>query len=69
MTQKVKKNEKQKKNLSNINILFNWRNDAMTFVEDYGSMILETERKTAEGKQLKIFAPKITNSSCTSKDR
>ena len=32
---------KNKKTLANINILFNARNDAIKFIEDYGSMILE----------------------------
>ena len=35
-----KKNWKTKKTLSNINILPNGRNNAIRFVEDYGSMIL-----------------------------
>ena len=32
-----------KKALSNINILFNARNNAIRFIEDYGSMILEAK--------------------------
>ena len=30
----------KKKTLANINILFNARNNAIKFIEDYGSMIL-----------------------------
>ena len=49
---------KNKKTLANINILFNARNDAVKFIEDYGSMILEAKRKSTEGKGLKILIPK-----------
>ena len=35
-----KKTEQQKKTLSNINTLFNERNDSIKFVEDYDSMTL-----------------------------
>ena len=41
---KGKKTEEQKKTLSNINRLFNGRNDSIKFVEDYGSMILEAKK-------------------------
>ena len=34
--------------MSNINRLFNGRNDSIKFVEYYGSMILKTKRKTLE---------------------
>ena len=34
------KNDNQKKVLANANILFNGRNSAIKFIEDYGSMIL-----------------------------
>ena len=37
-----------KLNKPNINKLFNRRNDAIKFVDDYGSMILEAKRKAAE---------------------
>ena len=33
---------KEKKALANINILFNARNGAIKFIEDYGSVILES---------------------------
>ena len=39
-----KKAAKQKKTLANISIPFNARNNAIRFIEDYGSMILETKR-------------------------
>ena len=44
--------------MSNIDILFNGRNDAIKFVEDYGSMILEVLRKATESRWLKILTPK-----------
>ena len=34
--------------MSNIIMLFNGRNDAVKFVEGYGSMILEAKRKATE---------------------
>ena len=40
-------NLKNKKNLANINKVFNRRNDAIKFGDDYGSMILEAKRKAA----------------------
>ena len=43
-------NLKNKKTLANINKLFNGRNDVIKFVDDYGLMILEAERKVAEEK-------------------
>ena len=39
--------EKDKKALANINKLFNGRNDAIKFVDDYCSMILAAKRKAA----------------------
>ena len=38
------KNADQKKALENINIHFNARNNAIKFIEDYGSMILEAKK-------------------------
>ena len=49
-----------KKTLANINIYFNARNNAIKFIEDYGSMILEAKRlakEEQEGKGLKILTP------------
>ena len=37
--------------MANIKKLFNRRNNAIKFVDDYGSMILEVERKLAEKPQ------------------
>ena len=54
------KNDNQKKVLANVNILFNEGNRAIKFIEDYGSMILETKRLVKEeqkGKGLKILTP------------
>ena len=50
---KGNKNEEKKKTLANINILFNARNNATKFIEDYASMILEPKRKATEEKDLK----------------
>ena len=48
----------KKKTLANINIHFNARNNAITFIEDYGSMILEAKKlERQEGEGLKILTP------------
>ena len=39
-------------------MFFNGRNDAIRFLEDYGSMILEAKGKSNEGKGLKILTSK-----------
>ena len=39
-------------------MLFNGRNDAIRFVEDNGSIILEAERKANKGKELKVLISK-----------
>ena len=41
-----------------MNILFNARHNAIKFIEDYGSMILEAKRKATVAKGLKILTPK-----------
>ena len=47
-----------KKTLANINVLFNARNNAIKFIEDYGSMILEAKKVAKqEGTGLKILTP------------
>ena len=54
------KNDNQKKVLANAYNLFNGRNSAIKFIEDYGSMILEAKRlakEEQEGKGLKILTP------------
>ena len=54
------KNDDQKRTLANINILFNARNNAIQFIQDYGSMILEAKILAIEeqyGKGLKILTP------------
>ena len=56
---KGNKNDEQKKTLGNINTLFNARNNAIKFIEDYGSVILEAKRLAKqEGTVLKILTPK-----------
>ena len=54
---KGSKNANQKITLANINIHFNARNNAIKFIENYGSMILEAKKlaKEQEGTGLKIL--------------
>ena len=56
-----KTTDKQKKTLANINILFNGRNYAIKFIENYALLILEAKRKAAEepttGEGLEILTP------------
>ena len=58
---KGNKNPIQRKTLSNIENHFSARNSAIKFIEDYGSMILESKRlvkeEEQEGKGLKILTP------------
>ena len=56
---KGNKNAEQRKSLANINMLYNARNDAIKFIEDYGSMILEAKKlvREQEGTGLKILTP------------
>ena len=57
--QKVNKSDEQKKTLANINVIFNARNNAIRFIEDYGLVILEAKRLAKqEGKGFKILTPK-----------
>ena len=46
------KNTEQKRTLANINIIYNARDNAIKFIDDYGSMILEAKRlaREQEGK-------------------
>ena len=57
---KGNKNAEQRKTLASINMLYNARNDAIKFIEDYGSMILEARklaREDQKGEGLKILTP------------
>ena len=45
------KTKEQGNTLANINRLFNGRNDAIKFIEDYGSMILEAKKKLQKNQQ------------------
>ena len=55
---KGNKNANRKKTLTNINTHFNARNNAIKFIEDYGSMILYAKRLAKqEGTGLKILTP------------
>ena len=52
------KNQDQRQALNNINNLYNARDMAIKFIEDYGSMILEKKKMVKqEGKGLKILTP------------
>ena len=55
-----KKNDNQKRTLASINMFNNARDNAIRFIEGYGSMILEAKRlviEEQEGKGLKILTP------------
>ena len=58
-TRRGNKNARQKRTLANINILFNARDNAIKFIEDYSSMILEAKKlaREQEGTGLKILTP------------
>ena len=61
MVRKGNKNHEQEKILANLNILFNGRNEAISFINGYGSMILETKKRAEEqtkGAGLKVLTPK-----------
>ena len=52
------KNQEQKETLNNINNLYNARDMAIKFIEDYGSMILEAKKMAKQGGEgLKILTP------------
>ena len=57
--QKGNKNAQQREILPNLNMLYNAREEAIKFIEDYSSMILEAKRlaKEQEGTGLKILTP------------
>ena len=44
--------------MQNINVLFNARNNAIKFIEDYSSMILEAKKLAKQGTGLKVLTPK-----------
>ena len=56
---KRNKSAEQRKTLANINMLYNARNDAIKFIEDYSSMIIEAKKlaREQEGTGLKILTP------------
>ena len=56
---KGNKNVEQKQTLANLNMFYNAREEAMKFIEDYGSMILEAKKlaREHEGTGLKILTP------------
>ena len=59
---KGNKNVKQRENLANLNMFYNAREEAIKFIEDYGSMILEAKKlaKEQKGTGLKILTPNQT---------
>ena len=48
---KGNKNANQKSTLANINIFYNARNNAIKFIEDYRSMILEAKKLAIEEQE------------------
>ena len=64
---KGNKNDNQKRTLANINMFYNARDNAIKFIEDFGSMILEARRLAQEeekgtganemSEQVKILTP------------
>ena len=59
MIRRGNKNASQKRTVANINILFKARDNAIKFIEDYSSMILEAKKvaREQEGTGLKILTP------------
>ena len=57
---KGNKTQEQRKTLANVNMLFNGRNEAIEFYDDYSSMILKAKKVATEqgGTDLKILTPK-----------
>ena len=54
------KNDNQKRTLANSNVLYNARDNAIKFIQDYGRMILEAREQALikkYGKGLKILTP------------
>ena len=56
---KGNKNVEQRQTLANLNMFCNAREEAIKFIEDYGSMILEAKKlaREQEGTGLKILTP------------
>ena len=56
---KGNKNAEQRKTSTNINMIYNARSDAIKFIEDCGSMIIEAKKlaREQEGTGLKILTP------------
>ena len=58
MIRKGNKNREERETLNNVNNLYNARDMAIKFIEDYGSMILESKRiARQESEGLKILTP------------
>ena len=56
---KGNKNVQQRQILANLNMFYNAREEAIKFIEDYGSMVLEAKKlaREQEGTGLKILTP------------
>ena len=56
---KGNKSVEQRETLANLNIFYNTREEAIKFIEDYGSMILEAKKQAKEQERtgLKILTP------------
>ena len=58
MIRRGNKNREERETLNNVNNLYNARDMAIKFIEDYGSMILESKRiARQESEGLKILTP------------
>ena len=58
MIRRGNKNREERETLNNVNNLYNARDMAIKFIEDYGSMILESKRTARqESEGLKILTP------------
>ena len=57
---KIRKGNKteQRKTLANISVIFNGRNNAIKFIENHSSMILEAKKLAKLGTGIKILTPK-----------
>ena len=57
---KIRKGNKteQRKALANISVIFNGRNNAIKFIENHSSMILEAKKLAKLGTGIKILTPK-----------
>ena len=55
MIRRGNKNQEQRQALNNINNLYNARDMAIKFIEDYGSMILEAKKNVKQKFIQKVY--------------